>query len=321
MRLWGKVARGMCVVIGVIFAVVAVLNPEERNEAAAAAVLMMVVGLFGVPLVVRFFSSFTGDEDVLEHGTPGSATITALEWTRWRYGRTHPIVRFALSVDLGGVRYPVTIKQAVDPELFPRLTPGAVLAVRVDATKRDKVVIDWREPVRGLADAGADHGGDDGARTTGRSEPRGWRAWSPFLRWLFLVFGLIFLRLGCEGGYFEKGGVRVEGVVLEKTYSPGTPTTSPSRTSASRSSVRYRFTTKDGRTLEGRADVLRSTLGRLEVGGPVTVEYLENSPETNRIPGQLAGSTTWAVMSFVLLGASAALFIAGRFARRRKAPT
>jgi len=50
------------------------------------------------------------------------------------------------------------------------------------------------------------------------------------------------------------------------------------------------------------------------------VEYLQNAPETNRVPGQLARSATWDIMAFVLLAASAAMFIAGRTARGRRPP-
>ncbi len=147
MRLWGQVARGLLLVFAAVFAAVAVTVPETRWEAVLAVVLMVTAALFGVPALVRLFSSFTGDEAVLEKGTPGSATITSLKATGWRYNRHYPIVRFGLTVEAGGL-YPVEVKQAVDPELLARLAPGAVVAVRVDPLDRKKVVIDWRQPIR-----------------------------------------------------------------------------------------------------------------------------------------------------------------------------
>jgi hypothetical protein len=152
MRLWGKVASGMLLAMAAAFAGVAVVAPEMRSASMLAAVLMLTAALFGVPALVRVFSSFTGDEEVLEKGTPGSATITSLKPTGWRYNRYYPIVRFGLNVEAAGV-YPVEIKQAVDPDLLARLAPGVVVAVRVEPLNRKKIVIDWRQPVRAATGA------------------------------------------------------------------------------------------------------------------------------------------------------------------------
>ncbi len=154
MRLWGQVARGMLLVFATVFAVVAVVVPETRRQAVLAVVVMVTAALYGVPALVRLFSSFTGDEEVLENGTRGSATITSLKSTGWRYNRSYPIVRFGLNVEAAGV-YPVEIKQAVDPELLARLAPGTVVGVRVDPLNRKNVVIDWRQPIRAATDAAA----------------------------------------------------------------------------------------------------------------------------------------------------------------------
>lgn len=312
MRLWGKVARGMLLVFAAFFTVIAVVAPEMRREAIVAVVLTVAAALFGVPALVRLFSSFTGDETVLASGTPGSATITSLKATRWRYNRYYPIVRFGLNVEAAGV-YPVEVKQAVDPDLLARLAPGAVVAVRVDPMDRKRAVIDWRQPVHGATGAVVGPSGGEDAR--GTVAPTARRAPWPFLRWLFLVFGLIFLRLSCEAGYYEADGTRVEGVVIQKTYSPGTSPTGGTRSSPSRHYVSYRFTTKEGRTLEGRSDILPQVWRDLREGGPVVVEYLPSSPDTNRIPDQRARSLTWGIMAFVLLVASGVLFMLGRRTR------
>ena len=135
--------------IGAIFLIVAVVVPEARRESIAVAVISIALALFGIPALVKVFSSFTGDEEILTNGVVGSATITSLEPTGWRYNRYSPIVNFRLSVEAGGASYPVEVKQSVDPELLQRLAPGAVVGIRVDRENHKKVVIDPREPIRG----------------------------------------------------------------------------------------------------------------------------------------------------------------------------
>lgn len=157
MRLWGKVVSGMMFFIAAIFAAVAFFVPQARRECLAAAVILILVALFGIPALVKAFSSFTGDEEILANGVLGSATISSLEPTGWRYNRYYPIVKFGLRIQAGGEAYPVEIKQAVDPELLQRLAPGVVVAVRVGREDHKKVVIDWREPGRPATDpAGAE---------------------------------------------------------------------------------------------------------------------------------------------------------------------
>ena len=127
------------------FAVVGAIVAEARLAAFGAAAICAVVAVVGIPLLVHAFSSFTGDEQVLETGLPGKATIARIEPTGWRYNRTYPIVRFGLEVELADGVYPAEIRQAVDPVRLERLAPGSVVAVRVDPANRARVVIDWRE--------------------------------------------------------------------------------------------------------------------------------------------------------------------------------
>jgi len=65
----------------------------------------------------------------------------------------------------------------------------------------------------------------------------------------------------------------------------------------------YRFTTTDGRTFDGKEDVLPELWGKLNVGDPVAVEYLAASPDTNQIPDQRAGTST------ALIAASAGFLV------------
>ena len=207
-------------------------------------------------------------------------------------------------MEASGAAYPVELKQAVDPELLDRLAPGVIVAVRIDRENHKKVVIDWQEPIRATHDAG-----QQATATQSPSHQPAKRTLLPFLRWGFLIFGLVFFRLSCEEGYYEKGGARVQGIVLQKTYSQGTRRPGGRGGSSSKHYVSYRFITEEGRTIEGKYDVLPDTWQKLKVGDPVTVEYLPDSPTTNRIPEQRARSLTWTIMALVLLAASGVLFI------------
>ena len=143
MKLWGKVVSGALLVFAVVFAGVGLAVPEARAASLGAAAVCAAVALLGVPLLVRAFMSFTGDEDVLEHGLPETATIMTIQPTGWRYNRQYPIVRFGLRMQTDGAA--VTIKQAVRPDVLSQLAPGATVKVRVASSDRRRIVIDWRE--------------------------------------------------------------------------------------------------------------------------------------------------------------------------------
>ena len=142
MRLWGKVMSGSLLVFAVVFAGVGLAVPEAREACLVAAAGCIAAALLGVPLVVRAFMSFTGDENVLEHGLPETATIMTIQPTGWRYNRQYPIVRFGLRMQTDGVA--VTIQQAVRPDVLSQLAPGTIVNVRVDTSDRRRIVIDWR---------------------------------------------------------------------------------------------------------------------------------------------------------------------------------
>jgi len=148
MKLWGKALSGVMFVMAAAFASIAIAVPETRSESVGAVVLLVVAALFGVPALVRLFMSFTGDEEVLKNGAAASAAIVSLTPTGWRYNRFYPIIHMTLNMEQGGVVYPVEMMQAVEPELFERLSPGVVVGGRVDRSDRKKVVIDTRQPIR-----------------------------------------------------------------------------------------------------------------------------------------------------------------------------
>jgi len=243
---------------------------------------------------------------------------TSLKPTGWRYNRQYPIVKFNLNVEAGGAAYPVEVKQAVDPEALQRLAPGVVVAVRVDRENHKKVVIDWREPGRPATDpAGAEPMEQRPAETPPSVDQPGKMSRKTLVALGLLFFGLIFFRLSCEEDYYEKGGVRVQGVVVKKTYTPAS--TAKGSGSSSKRYISYRFTTKEGQTLEGRYDVLPDAWNSVKEGDPVVVEYLPDSPDTNRIPEQRARSGTFGIISTVLLVAATVLYIIGRRQRRARA--
>ena len=302
MNLWGKVASGIALVMAAAFVVVAVVEPEAQLESLAAAALSFIIALFGVPALVRLFSSFSGDENVLANGLPGSATITSLKPTRWRYNRYYPIVRFALTVEARGMAYPIEIKQTVDPELLQRLAPGIVLKVRVDRENHKKIVIDWRGEIRVPNDAAVAASGDKILTETPSWFNR--TAQKTTLTTVGAIF--IFLSLAFAALAFEERQYATQGVIVQGTAIGVT----------GKGKWAYKFITRDGRDLEGASEVLHGTSSKLLTGGPVEVQYLRDSPETSRIPGQRAKYSVWRNMTLVAFITGLVLLLIGR--RRRK---
>jgi len=142
-RLWGKVVSGSLLAIAAVFAVVGVVVPTARNASWGAAAIAAAVALFGVPMLVRMFQSFTGDEDLLANGLPASAILTRIAPTGWRYNRQYPIVTFGLQVQSSGASFSVVVKQAVAPDRLAHLAVGDTVGVRVDPADHDRVVIEW----------------------------------------------------------------------------------------------------------------------------------------------------------------------------------
>ena len=134
---------GSLLLFAAVFAGAGLYVPEARGVSLPAWVVCAAAALLVVPLVMRTFMSFTGDEDVLEDGRPETATIITIEPTGWRYNRFYPIVRFGVRLQTDGVA--VTIKQSVHPDVLGRLAPVAIVNVRVASSDCRRVVIDWRD--------------------------------------------------------------------------------------------------------------------------------------------------------------------------------
>ena len=140
-----------------------------------------------------------------------------------------------------------------------------------------------------------------------------------FLGGVALFFSVFFLALSFQQGRYEGGGITVHGVVTDKAYSPGSGAGVNARTASFSSYfVLYRFTTTDGRTLDGKDDVLPELWRSLKVGDPVAVEYLAASPDNNQIPEQRAGGRTFLVLGLATLVGGLALVALGRNANRAR---
>lgn len=257
----------------------------------AAAALSVAVA-FGVPALVRLFSSFTGDEELLANGLPYSATITALKPTGWRYNRYYPIVKFSLNVQAGGGAYLVEIKQAVDPELLARLAPGTTVDVRVDRKNPKKVVISWRDVARKPTDPAVAAGTGTPAVLNRAAR----RINATTVGVILVVLSLFFAALAYEAWRYETHGVTVQGTVIGASV---------------KRKWAYRFIV-DGRVVHGKSEVLWETASTLKPGGPVNVQYLADSPETNRVPGQRAGYATWRAMTVAAFVAGVVLLVRSR---------
>lgn len=104
--------------------------------------------------------------------------------------------------------------------------------------------------------------------------------------WIF--FGSIWLLVGLPfvllAGYFilQERQLATTGRVVEAMVLTKDVTRSGD---ALRRSVRYRFTTADGRTSEGKSEVREPVWSPLTERGPVRVVYLPDRPSVNRVVG------------------------------------
>ncbi len=131
--------------------------------------------------------------------------------------------------------------------------------------------------------------------------------------WLWgvlLFFGAFFLLLAAQEGCY-RNAIRVQGIVTDKAYSPGTSSVGRVGTgSSSDHKIRYRFTTPDGKMKEHWSKVLPGTWRKLNKGDPVDIEYLPAIADS-RIPGQTASGPAFFAISL-------AFFTGGVYFRRRK---
>jgi hypothetical protein len=118
---------------------------------------------------------------------------------------------------------------------------------------------------------------------------------------VWLVVGLGFLAGGVATYRLEERyraeGELTEAVVLTKSMDRARRGSGGRRSTSYH--VTYRFTTPDGRTVEGRDSVGAATWDALEERGPVRVRYLRGSPGTSRLEG---GDPWWVPLLFAGIG-------------------
>src|SRR5690606_14486430 len=122
---------------------------------------------------------------------------------------------------------------------------------------------------------------------------------------IWLVGGLGFLA-GSAIAYrleqqYQAEGQVTEGMVLARSIERARRGSDGRRRSTSYH-VRYRFTTADGRSVEGSDSVSVETWEALEERGPVRVRYLPAFPGSNRVEAE---SDAW--LGFVFMGAGAVI--------------
>jgi hypothetical protein len=124
--------------------------------------------------------------------------------------------------------------------------------------------------------------------------------------YILFVLAAFFVALSLEGCRYEVSGLRATGVVLHKEARPR---------ARDKNHVRYRFQAGGGQAIEGRSDVLPQTFADLREGGPVEIEYIRDSPGTNRVAGERARSSVFGAMA---VGAIASGLVLRRRERRKR---
>ncbi len=90
--------------------------------------------------------------DVLEHGVPATAVVTAMTETGTTVNQ-HPMVEFDLRITRDDSTYDTSVTQLLPRLLLGRVAPGTELAVRVMPGDRSQVAIDW-ESLDGVTTGG-----------------------------------------------------------------------------------------------------------------------------------------------------------------------
>lgn len=130
---------------------------------------------------------------------------------------------------------------------------------------------------------------------------------------LLIVFGGFFILLAVQEGCYRKA-VKLRGVVIAKEYSPGTSRVgSGNMGSTSRHTIRYSFTTPEGRIREDRSDVLLQNWSKLREGDPINIEYLPAMGDS-RVAGQLVSAPVFLLIALGLLAGGFYLRRSGRSA-------
>ncbi len=125
--------------------------------------------------------------------------------------------------------------------------------------------------------------------------------------WLFVGVVMLLFALGfaAKEGDFSRNGVTTTGIVLTKHIVPA------DSDSSTEYRVSYRFTTGDGKVVEGSESVDVGAWEKLVERGPIEIRYVAGNPGSNRLASgdNVAGAAIFALIGAVFGGIGALLFI------------
>ena len=147
---FGNYSRVYLIVMGAIFLVVGIGVAIALGSVpfAGGGMLLMggifaIVGAILIVVGIIVGRGASASNQILQTGTPGTATITGMSQTGV-YLNENPQINLNLLVTLPGeVPYAANHREFVPLMLLGRLSSGAPLSVRVDQMDRSKIVIDW----------------------------------------------------------------------------------------------------------------------------------------------------------------------------------
>ncbi len=142
-RLWLIITGVILLGVGAIMAIALGSIPFAGGAMILTGGFMALVGLILIVIGLIVGRRAAATDQILQTGIAGQATITGLTQTGM-YLNEQPQISMNLLVSLPNqVPYAATHKEFVPLMLLGRLTSGAPLAVRVDPTDLNKVVVDW----------------------------------------------------------------------------------------------------------------------------------------------------------------------------------
>ena len=141
-----------------------------------------------------------------------------------------------------------------------------------------------------------------------------WRNWMAGIE-LLIGFALIVLAIASWLSVvelrYERSGQIASGTVV-KLREEESANWGPTRY------VAYGFSTRDGRAVDGESEVDLDVYEQLEVGAPVSVQYLSEDPTWNRLDGQSGWrAAQWVGVVAVISGGAALFVLVAKIARER----
>ncbi|HMO18994.1 MAG TPA: DUF3592 domain-containing protein [Oligoflexia bacterium] len=114
-----------------------------------------------------------------------------------------------------------------------------------------------------------------------------------------ILFSLVFISVGYfslkNESEYAANGETVDGTVLSRTVEErwSTDSSTKRQTKTTYYNISYNFIAPDGREIESTSGVSRSVYESAQEGAPITIQYLKQDPDTNRVyqePDYIFGS-------------------------------